>query len=128
MTKTKTVVLLVTLVAALAAPSTGRAEIFVHRDLALPAGVWALDLGLGIGHLDPAGPPGPYTGLGFNLEVKGGLTSTLQLGVRTGIRVGSDGKMTEADRYGRTFETETYGNRPRDAGQSRSLAALHRGG
>jgi hypothetical protein len=68
-----------------------------------------VDLGLGIGHADPAGPPGPFTGLGFNLEIKGGLTSNLQLGFRTGIRVGDDGKLTQADSYGRTFETETYG-------------------
>jgi hypothetical protein len=109
MAKTKITLLIVTMVAALTAASSALAEIFVHRDLALPGGVWALDLGLGIGHLDPPGPSGPYTGLGFNLEVKGGLTSTLQLGLRTGIRVGNDGKSTRADRYGRTFETETYG-------------------
>lgn len=108
MAKTKTTLLVFTVVAALAASSRAQAEIFVHRDLALPGGVWALDLGLGVGHFDPAGPSGPYTGLGFNLEVKGGLTSTLQLGLRTGIRVGNDGKTTRADQYGRTFETETY--------------------
>jgi hypothetical protein len=110
MTKTKLAVPVFLVVAALAAaPSRAEAEIFVHRDQVLPGGVWAIDFGLGIGHVDPPGPVGPFTGLGFNLEIKGGLTSRLQLGVRTGIRVGDDGKITQADRYGRTFETETYG-------------------
>jgi hypothetical protein len=110
MKKIQLALIVLTVVAAqAAAPPRAQAEIFVHRDLALPGGVWAVDLGLGIGHVDPPGIAGPYTGLGFNLEVKGGLTSTLQLGLRTGIRVGNDGKITQADRYGRTFETETYG-------------------
>jgi|SRR4051794_21859024 hypothetical protein len=95
--------------AALSGSGAARAEDFVHRDLTLPAGVWALDVGLGVGHYDPSGPAGPYNGLGFNLELKGGLTRQLQLGVRTGIRVGADGKITQADQYGRAFETETYG-------------------
>jgi hypothetical protein len=103
-------VFLLTLLGAAAAPPRGaRAEPFVHRDVTLPGGVWALDLGLGIGHTDASPPIGEITGLGFNLELKGGLTRELQLGVRTGIRVGTDGKLTRADRYGRTFETETYG-------------------
>jgi hypothetical protein len=67
--------------------------------------MWALDFGLGIGHLDTP----DITGLGFNLELKAGVTSALQLGVRTGVRVGNDGKVTRADELGRTFETESYG-------------------
>jgi hypothetical protein len=99
----------VALLAATLAPSPARGDVFVHRDQILPNGVWAFDLGLGIGHLSEPAPIDDVTGLGFNLELKGSLTPRLQLGVRTGIRVGSDGKATEADRFGRTFETETYG-------------------
>jgi hypothetical protein len=87
----------------------GRAEEFVHRDLTLPSGVWALDLGLGIGHINEPAPMSDVTGLGLNLELKWGLTRALQFGLRTGLRFDTDGKLTEADRYGRTFETETYG-------------------
>jgi hypothetical protein len=97
------------LAAIVAVVPPAQAEVFVHRDQTLPGGVWALDLGLGIGHVDRPAPFADVTGLGFNLELKGGLTQRLQLGVRTGIRVGDDGKATQADRYGRTFETETYG-------------------
>jgi hypothetical protein len=86
-----------------------QAEVFVHRDLTLPEGVWALDLGLGIGHIDEPAPIPDVTGLGLNLELKVALSRALQLGVRTGVRFDNDGKATQADRYGRTFETETYG-------------------
>jgi hypothetical protein len=102
-------VLLVTAAAALAVSSNARAALFIHQPVTLPRGEWALDVGLGIGHDDPPGPVGPFTGLGFNLELRGGLASGLELGVRTGIRVGNEGKYTQADRYGRTFQTETYG-------------------
>jgi hypothetical protein len=76
---------------------------FVNRPLTLPRSEIALDLGLGLGHA------GDFNGVGFNLELHAGLTPRLQLGIRTGIRVGLDGKVTQADQYGRTFETETYG-------------------
>src|SRR4051812_3350442 len=105
-----TIVLVPALLAAtLAVSPRAEAEPFVHRDQVLPSGVWAVDLGLGIGHADRPEPLGDVTGLGFNLELKGGLTPRLQLGFRTGIRLGDEGKITQADRYGRTFETETYG-------------------
>jgi hypothetical protein len=97
------------LAATMAASPRAQAEPFVHRDQVLPTGVWAVDLGLGIGHADRPEPLGDVTGLGFNLELKGGLAPRLQLGFRTGIRLGEEGKYTQADRYGRTFETETYG-------------------
>lgn len=80
---------------------------FVNRPMTLSRSDWALDLGLGIGHLDL--PGGDVTGLGLNLGVATGLTSFIQLGLRTGFRFGSDGRITNADRYGRTHETEHYG-------------------
>src|SRR4051794_24634200 len=91
---------------ALALPSApALAAPWVHRPITLPRSDWAIDLGLGIGHLDEP----DATGLGLNLEASAGVTSFVQLGIRTGLRFGRDGRATQADVYGRTFETETYG-------------------
>src|SRR5215471_9301161 len=81
---------------------------FIYRSITLPRGDVALDLGLGLGHDDV--DPGPSrTGFGLNLEIAAGITSEVELGVRTGIRLDTDGQITQADRYGRPFDTETYG-------------------
>jgi hypothetical protein len=74
------------------------------RGLTLPGSTFELGLGLGIGHLDVA----DYTGLGINLELGYGLTSALELRFRTGLRLGENGRVTDADYYGRPFYTETY--------------------
>jgi hypothetical protein len=111
MRNTRTIALAVTsaALAALAAQPRPQAASFVERPLVLPRSQWALDTGLGIGHLDLPAPAGDITGLGLNLELRGGVSDAVQLGVRTGFRLGDDGRATEADRFGRTFETETYG-------------------
>jgi hypothetical protein len=98
---------LLVLVFALAglAPLPAQASPYVYRPITLSRSEWALDVGLGIGHLRTP----DATGLGLNLEVAAGITSFVQLGVRTGLRFGRDGRATQADTYGRTFETETYG-------------------
>ncbi len=80
----------------------------VHRPLTLPGSSGELDLGLGLGHEDRPAPVREATGLGVNLGFAWGLTSTVELGVRTGLRFGRDGRDTRADGYGRMFETETY--------------------
>jgi hypothetical protein len=90
-------------VTSLAAGRPAGAASYVNRPLTLPRSEFALDFGLGLGH------EGPFNGFGFNLELHAGLTSRLELGIRTGIRAGTDGRITTADYYGRTFETETYG-------------------
>jgi hypothetical protein len=101
-------VLLVTTLSALLAGTGGVAEAapFVHRPLTLSRSEWALDFGLGLHHVR-ANPD--LNGFGLNFEVGVGLTSFLQLGVRTGVRIGAEGRATQADSFGRTFETETYG-------------------
>lgn len=74
--------------------------------------VFAGDVGLGIGHLRfRRGPLGDLTttGLGMNLEGALGVTERLELGLRTGLRFGNDGRATQADSYGRTLWTETWG-------------------
>ena len=45
----------------------------------------------------------------MNLEIAGGVTHDLELGFRTGFRLDDDGQATQADSYGRPFDTETYG-------------------
>src|SRR5689334_13899939 len=81
---------------------------YVDRGITLPRLVFAGDAGIGIGHrrgLDP-------TGVGFNLEGAIGITDTVELGLRTGIRVGSfRQRAVAADSYGRTLWTETWGVR-----------------
>lgn len=81
---------------------------WIFRRLTLPRGDVALDIGLGLGH-EPVGANGSVTGFGMNLEIAFGVTHELELGLRTGTRIGSDGEATQGDRYGRTFDTETYG-------------------
>ncbi len=102
--------------AALAWARPARAEVpWVYRSIVLSRGQVALDFGLGLGH-EP-GPDaasttgGSITGFGLNLEVSGGITRELEVGVRTGFRLDTDGEATGADGYGRPFETETYGTR-----------------
>lgn len=81
---------------------------FVYRSLTLPRGTVALDLGLGFGRA-PIDANRSYSGFGMNLEIAGGVTHDLELGLRTGVRFDYDGEATRADGYGRTFDTETYG-------------------
>jgi hypothetical protein len=80
------------------------AHSYMARSLTLPGSTFELGLGLGLGHLDVAG----YTGLGINLELGYGLSSALELRFRTGLRLGENGRVTNADYYGRPFYTETY--------------------
>jgi hypothetical protein len=96
-------VLFVTLIAGVSSAGQAQASGYVHQGLTLGRSDWALDFGLGIGHH-------PHdTGAGLNFELAAGLTSFLQLGIRSGFRIGDEGRRTQADRFGRTFETETYG-------------------
>jgi hypothetical protein len=76
----------------------------VGRSLNLSANTFELGLGAGIGHTEPI----DYTGLGLNFELGYGINSNLELRVRTGLRFGTAGRVTDADRYGRPVETETY--------------------
>jgi hypothetical protein len=96
----------------LTSPPAEAAAPFVYRGLTLPRGDFALDLGLGLGHAPyNPGPDDSITGFGMNLELKAGVSYDLELGVRTGFRFDYGGRVTQADSYGRLFETETYGVR-----------------
>ncbi|HET6150632.1 MAG TPA: hypothetical protein VFH68_24040 [Polyangia bacterium] len=85
------------------------APAWIFRGLTLPRGDVALDLGLGLAHEPMIDDNRSVTGTGMNLEIAFGVSHELELGLRTGARFGSDGEVTQADRYGRPFDTETYG-------------------
>src|SRR5580693_4288995 len=79
---------------------------WVDRPLTLPAGDWAFDVGLGVGHV-PA--PGDDTAAGVNAEMAVGLTRRVELGLRTGVRIGDDfDRGINADGYGRLFDRQTF--------------------
>lgn len=84
-----------------AAPA--RASSFVGRGLTLPRSAFELGLGAGIGRTDIP----DSTGLGVNMELGYGISSNLELRLRTSLRFGYDGRVTEADYYARPVETET---------------------
>lgn len=85
----------------LVAPAPAQAS-YMGRGLTLSRSQWELGLGLGLGR-EPN-----ILGLGLNLELGYGLTSSTEMRLRTGMRFGSEGRHTQADRYGRPYETETY--------------------
>jgi len=90
-------------VLALVAPNATAAAPWVDRTITLPRHDWAFNFGLGIAHV-----PGSL-GPGFNVEGAAGVTSALQLGLRTGMRFGVPAREGGADAYARPFDTETYG-------------------
>jgi hypothetical protein len=85
------------------APRAQAASEWLYRDLVLPRHDVALDFGFGVGH-EPN-----VTGLGLNLELAAGLGRDFELGFRMGFRLDDAGQTTQADRWGRPFDNETYG-------------------
>jgi hypothetical protein len=90
-----------------ATPGASAAAPWIYRGLTLPRHDIAVDFGLGYGH-QPA-TPSDVDGFGLNLELKAGVAHNFELGFRMGFRLDDGGQITRADRYGRPFETETYG-------------------
>lgn len=88
--------------------SSEAAERWVDRPMTLHRLVFAGDVGIGIGHVNLPRPFDDITGVGLNLEGAIGITERLELGLRTGVRFGDEGKITAADSFGRTLWTETY--------------------
>ena len=94
--------------ASLLSPSRASAAApWIYRGLTLPRHDVALDLGFGFGH----DPTPADDGFGLNLELRAGITHDFELGFRIGFRLDDGGQRTQADYYGRPFETETYGTR-----------------
>jgi hypothetical protein len=81
-----------------------QAASFINRGLTLPASTFELGLGLGFAHLDAI----DYTGLGVNMELGYGISPKLELRLRTGLRFGTEGRVTNADYFGHPVETESY--------------------
>jgi len=91
----------------LGAPRAEAASPWIYRGLTLPRHDVALGFGLGYGHA-PA-TPDDIDGFGLNLELRAGVAHNFELGFRMGFRLDNGGQYTQADFYGRPFETETYG-------------------
>jgi hypothetical protein len=79
---------------------------YVDRPLTRPAGDWAFDFGLGV--LRAYAPPVNPSGAGINVEGAVGLTRDIELGVRTGLRLGDDARAIHSDDYGRLWDRQTY--------------------
>lgn len=92
---------------ALSARRAEAAAPWIYRGLTLPRHDVAVDFGLGYGHADA--DPNDVDGFGLNLELRVGVVHDFELGFRMGFRLDDGGQLTQADRYGRPFETETYG-------------------
>jgi hypothetical protein len=90
----------------LSAEAAAAAPPWVERHLTLPQGDWAFDFGLGVAHA--YAPPVSPTGTGINLEGAVSPVHGLELGFRTGARLGDDARATHADDYGRLFDRQTF--------------------
>ena len=84
-------------------PRVWAAAPWVDRHLTLPEHDWAFDFGLGVGHTAT-----DDTQVGVNAEMAVGITSHVELGVRTGVRFGDEpDRHANADDYGRLFDRQT---------------------
>jgi hypothetical protein len=76
---------------------------WVERQLTLPAGDWAFDVGGGLAHVPDR------TGGGANLEMGVGIVSRVELGLRTGLRPGDPvDRGLSGDYYARFFDRQTF--------------------
>jgi hypothetical protein len=80
---------------------------WVERGTNLPKHDWAFDAGLGLSYSD-YGTDTAF-GAGLNLEAAVGVLENLELGLRTGVRFGLDGRSLRADAFGRLFDRQTFG-------------------
>jgi hypothetical protein len=90
------------------APRAEAAPPWVRRHVVLPRHDFAFDAGLGIGHVDRGDNADDVNGVGLNLEGAFGITERLELGFRTGLRFGNEGRIAGADYYARLWDTDTY--------------------
>ena len=82
---------------------------WIYRGLTLPRHDVAVGFGLGYGHQNVQAPANDVDGWGLNLEMRAGIAHGFELGFRMGFRLDDGGQATQADRYGRPFDTEYYG-------------------
>ena len=101
---------LLTLAAFTSVTKNAAAEPWIDRPISLPTLHASADLGLGFGQtttVDSNGKTGSSWGSGSNIEAAVGLPILGEVGVRTGLRFGDNGKASHADEYGRLFDKET---------------------
>jgi hypothetical protein len=104
---------LVVVASVLTASVAGAEPPWVDRHITLPEHAWAFDLGIGIAHnYDP--PRNDPTGAGLNFEMAVSPIDRLELGFRSGARLGSDARLNAGDGYGpdayaRLFDRQTFG-------------------
>lgn len=91
-------------------PSAARAEAWVARPITIPGRTAALDLGFAVARWRDSPGGEIRNGPGMNLEVAFGLSSTFELGLRTGFRFNGVAERARADEHARIFETESYGS------------------
>jgi hypothetical protein len=89
------------------APYASAAPEWVDRGLTMRQFGVSIDAGLGLAHTEGADGA---TGGGMNLEGAFGILDNLELGLRTGVRLGdAQAKALQADQYARLFDLESYG-------------------
>jgi hypothetical protein len=97
-----------TLAVALVQQPASAAPPWVERHLTMPGGDWAFDFGLGIGHA----PAPDESGVGVNLEMAVAPADIVELGVRTGLRIGDAFQRgvppAGPDAYGRLFDRQYF--------------------
>jgi hypothetical protein len=90
------------------APAASAEPPWVDRHIVLPDHDWAFGFGVGVAHdYDP--PANNPTGAGLDTEISVSPIDRLEIGIRTGLRIGDDGRATQADQYGRLFDYPTFG-------------------
>ncbi|MBX3193001.1 MAG: hypothetical protein KF819_38810 [Labilithrix sp.] len=80
---------------------------YVDRGITGQRYVFAGDVGLGLVHSRIGN--NDAVGAGLNLEGSFAVSHSVELGVRTGARFGTQSQLRQADQYGRTLWTETWG-------------------
>lgn len=88
------------------ARDAGAAPPWAERHIVLPEHDFAFDAGLAVAHVE--GDPDDINGVGMSLEAAFAVTERLEIGFRTGLRFGDDGRATGADYYARLWDTDTY--------------------
>jgi len=92
-------------------------EPWLDRPLTLPSLHASADIGLGFGQYqsglyDPVKDEAPHSwGSGASIEAAVGVPILGEVGIRTGLRFGDDGKASQADRFGRLFDKQTFNGR-----------------
>jgi hypothetical protein len=95
-------------VGALGFAQQAQAQAWVSRPITIPSRTAALDVGFAVARWREGGRV--RNGPGMNLELAFGLSSTVELGLRTGFRFTDVAERARADEFARIFDTQTYGS------------------